>query len=122
MNPEIKRAWVKALRSGNYKQGQGALRQHDRFCCLGVLCDLAVKAGVDVEVALCQLTLNGYYRYDNESNYPPSKVNNWADIDYYEVPDGEQDPDADYQTISLADLNDGGTSFTEIANLIEEHL
>jgi hypothetical protein len=44
MNAEIKQQWVVALRSGQYKQGRGKLRRQtpegDRYCCLGVLCDL----------------------------------------------------------------------------------
>jgi hypothetical protein len=38
MTPEIQAAWVRALRSGEYKQGRGTLKQNDCFCCLGVLC------------------------------------------------------------------------------------
>lgn len=37
--------WVKALRSGEYKQIQGLLKDDSGFCCLGVLCDLAMKDG-----------------------------------------------------------------------------
>lgn len=44
LNPEIKKKWVKALRSGKYNQCDGQLRQGDTFCCLGVLCDLHRKA------------------------------------------------------------------------------
>lgn len=41
MESTIKQKWVKALRSGKYKQGRGMLRNNDNeFCCLGVLCDL----------------------------------------------------------------------------------
>lgn len=41
MNPEIKTKWVAALRSGYYIQGTGVLRsQGNKFCCLGVLCDI----------------------------------------------------------------------------------
>ncbi len=41
MNRELKKRWVEALRSGQYKQGQKQLRPDaDTFCCLGVLCDL----------------------------------------------------------------------------------
>lgn len=41
MNPEIKAQWIEALRSGEYKQAQKQLRTgDDRFCCLGVLCNL----------------------------------------------------------------------------------
>jgi len=45
MNPKVRRAWVKALRSGKYKQGEEQLRNEnedgDRMhCCLGVLCEV----------------------------------------------------------------------------------
>ena len=40
-----RKAWVKALRSGDFKQGRKQLVNRvngsDVFCCLGVLCDLA---------------------------------------------------------------------------------
>lgn len=40
MDAEIKRKWIKALRSGTYKQGRNQLRKGDAYCCLGVLCDV----------------------------------------------------------------------------------
>lgn len=42
MNPSVKRAWVEALRSGEYQQVEGRLydRYRDGYCCLGVLCDV----------------------------------------------------------------------------------
>lgn len=41
MNSGLKAKWIEALRSGEYKQGYGALRDDDdTFCCLGVLCDV----------------------------------------------------------------------------------
>lgn len=43
MNPRIKQLWLDALRSGDYEQGTGRLRTGNRFCCLGVLCDLHSK-------------------------------------------------------------------------------
>ena len=51
MKQEIKQQWITALRSGNYPQGRGYLRRIDDdgkegYCCLGVLCELAVNAGV----------------------------------------------------------------------------
>lgn len=44
------RKWVKALRSGEYEQGEGQLQKGDKFCCLGVAADVARKDGVDVEI------------------------------------------------------------------------
>jgi hypothetical protein len=43
MNVENIKLWVEALRSDEYKQGKGRLRQDDEFCCLGVACDVFRK-------------------------------------------------------------------------------
>lgn len=41
MDANLKAKWIAALRSGEYKQGGGALRSDDNsYCCLGVLCDI----------------------------------------------------------------------------------
>lgn len=45
MKVGIARKWVKALRSGKYKQGKGKLEYighdgHSSYCCLGVLCTI----------------------------------------------------------------------------------
>jgi hypothetical protein len=40
MNPQLKAKWISALRGGRYIQGEGALNQNGKFCCLGVLADL----------------------------------------------------------------------------------
>lgn len=46
MRLEIAKLWIKALRSGKYKQGYRTLRcSGGRFCALGVLCDLYIKSG-----------------------------------------------------------------------------
>src|SRR5579859_4351947 len=46
MNQEIKARWTAVLRSGEYQQGTGHLSKGGKLCCLGVLCELAVKDGV----------------------------------------------------------------------------
>lgn len=35
---EMQKAWVKGLRSGEYKQGKDWLQKGDEYCCLGVAC------------------------------------------------------------------------------------
>lgn len=41
MNPGWKQKWISALRSGSYQQGNSYLRSTSgKYCCLGVLCDL----------------------------------------------------------------------------------
>lgn len=54
-NVENMTAFVAALRSGEFKQGIGSLRQATesgefRYCCLGVATELALRAGVTVEL------------------------------------------------------------------------
>lgn len=43
MDAQLKAKWVEALRSGEFKQGQGRLHntENDSYCCLGVLCKLS---------------------------------------------------------------------------------
>lgn len=36
MNEEMKSKWVKALRSGQYKQARGRVKRDDSYCCIGV--------------------------------------------------------------------------------------
>lgn len=44
MKKSVMKKWVKALRSGEYVQGKyGLISNDDKFCCLGVLCDIAPK-------------------------------------------------------------------------------
>lgn len=43
MKKGIKRRWIRALRSGRYKQARRKLRGDNGYCCLGVLCDISGK-------------------------------------------------------------------------------
>jgi hypothetical protein len=38
---ELKKKWVKALRSGKYNQTTSSLKDYNSYCCLGVLCEVA---------------------------------------------------------------------------------
>jgi hypothetical protein len=40
MTQEQRDKWCAALRSGTYRQGYGAIRRCDRYCAIGVLCDV----------------------------------------------------------------------------------
>lgn len=133
MNPEIKAKWVSALRSGEYKQGRGRLRSpQDGFCCLGVLCDLAVKENVaewrytastcsiedDAGVWSCR---TGDY---SMSDVLPYGVSRWAGFSDFE--------DLFINNIGIDDIPDGqwisylndqyGLSFDQLADLIESNL
>lgn len=109
MNPDVKARWVEALRSGNYKQGKQALYHAGRFCCLGVLCDLAVKdEAVEKSGEGFGSEKDGFAKL-----LPPTSVLKWAGVERGFTRDVLND---------LATKNDDGVSFAEIADAIEAQL
>lgn len=106
--PAAVKAWVRALRSGKYKQGQDALRQGNKFCCLGVACDLAVKAKVIDKPVKFNGFDDDYYYYDHETGILSDQMLQELGIN------------PENQWI-LTDMNDGGKTFKQIANFIEKH-
>lgn len=109
MNPVVKELWLAALRSGEFEQGRGYLNRHDRLCCLGVLCEVAIGSGE--EVKKFKDGTSGTVCYSGCDTYPPVRVYEWAGL----TPDETAD-------VTLSSKNDGGSSFEEIANWIEENL
>jgi len=113
MNPQIKQKWVDALRSGDYQQTKGRLHNEYGFCCLGVLCDLYGKEN-NVEWEPSTHYKNAYMFQDTVAVLPLS-VMEWVGV-------GEDNPPVNGGPFTLAELNDRGFTFNEIADLIEEHL
>lgn len=101
MKKEIADKWIKALRSGKYKQGKEDLHDsvHNTFCCLGVLCD----------IGYAQPHHNGDAYIEND----PDLTENC----YLETKDGY----IPSLGTDLAKLNDNGTTFEEIADIIEKN-
>lgn len=102
MTKEAAEKWAAALRSGQYKQCQGRLKnEKDEYCCLGVLCDINgfnpmymdFYVPKELRVALEMKHSAGIFKstnkYQNEYN--------------------------------LSKLNDDGVSFLAIADLIEKN-
>ncbi len=115
MNQAVKEKWLEALRSGEYKQGQQMLKRNqeseDYYCCLGVLCDIHSKeTGVQ--------WVNGTYR--EEAAFLPASVRDWASLTGCDPMVLRTHP-ADIGR-SLSAMNDGGTSFAGIADIIERDL
>lgn len=103
--------WVKALRSGDYKQGQFNLNKDGKFCCLGVACEL-FKDELKLEVTVIRVGRANYgaTKYNGVASDLPEEVMNYL---------GLKSPYGNFRGGSLAALNDVGTSFNEIADLIE---
>lgn len=103
MNANTKK-WVKALRSGKYKQGTGRLRSmSDEYCCLGIACDVS---GLD------KWKYKGFYKYKEGVGALPIAVKKWLGLRdrFGSFGKGE----------SLSAMNDNGFLFEEIADVIEE--
>jgi hypothetical protein len=125
-NAAVIEKWVAALESGEYKQTRGALYRsadHDGdpagYCCLGVLCDLAVKEGViDPPVVAFDKDRGMVATYAESDTFLPVKVQEWVGID-------EDNPWVDFErwgrevADNLALLNDEEeASFEEIADIL----
>ena len=105
MNPDVKRKWVKALRSGKYKQTKECLRDNDGYCCLGVLTQLYAN---EKHIAF-EKVKKGY----SEENLCPA-VREYA---------GLKKADPCVKKVHLSTWNDNkGADFKKIADLIERNL
>lgn len=105
MQPEIKERWITALRSGDYPQTRCQLRsEKPEYCCLGVLCDIAVQDGLGEWDGEEYVSPSGGRR----TGYLPLNVLDWSGL----TEDGMAD---------LVKLNDtNGLAFDAIADYVEE--
>lgn len=124
MNPEIRARWVERLRSGNYRQGVGRLKyrrahQKTEYCCLGVLCEIAVEDGVIEPPEISRGETRAVYRFNGNGSTLPEKVVAWAGLKSY-------NPSVTGETgkmATLAELNDvDKLCFSDIADVIEKQL
>ncbi len=114
MKPEIKARWVEALRSGEYRKGNYALKTLDgRFDVTGVLCELAVADGIIPRAVRKDAKDDVFkgYLYGPEGNQSPTlicdDVVEWSGL-------GNQ------RGYRLAMKGDQGMSFEKLADYIEE--
>jgi hypothetical protein len=144
LRPDVRRAWTKALRSDRFRQGRGRLARSyvpitdvntvdltstsdatldvptAEFCCLGVLCVLALEAGVDVRTELRRsltdrhLTLTQLF--DGRDSYLPTSVTTWSGL---RAPNPVIRVTAATTYTTLSMLNDRGTPFVDVADAIE---
>ena len=112
MNKTDARNLIRALRSGKYQQGEGQLRTcdtaptHTRYCCLGVLCKIK---------GLEELT-NGFKSQGIIFNsLPPPKI---AEMKSRDGNLGSSKLWESTNQETLANLNDEGFTFEEIADII----
>ena len=145
LKPAVKQLWLEGLRSGEFEQCSGKLSNGVGYCCLGVLSELAHREGVltrEVQTSTYKPVFGSeddrrtetsiHYGGYAASNYLPREVADWAFEEY--------DPNAVYwenprvndprpeghpmkvEVTSLAELNDEGFTFEEIADVVEGQL
>lgn len=134
MNEDVKKKWIKALRSGKYKQTKGKLKsKYNSFCCLGVLCDLHSKTFRTKWDGL----INGQIKYLGCGVRLPDEVAQWAGLKHNN-PEVQVSPNffpkrklkewslsfkSDKQRMTLAACNDEiNMNFKKIAKIIETEL
>lgn len=132
--------WVDALRSGEYKQGKHVLRStRDEFCCLGVACDLLDIGWLDDpitvtvhpsveneegEIETYDQSINCYLPIDSRTIGASSRRGSMVaqmpseeiefPLAYREGPwEGDR-----VDIVLIAEMNDSGSSFEEIADTI----
>lgn len=96
-----KRKWLRALRSGKYKQTEGGLHCSNGYCCLGVLCDV-------IDNSKWKEDTNKFdgFKYGRSAAYLPKSIKLSRKIQY-----------------KLAELNDvEGYNFKEIADYISKNV
>lgn len=109
MNIKLKNKWLRGLRSGEYTQGKGYLRniKDNSFCCLGVLCDIQGRRWH-------KMPITGAWAIGSGTQIDVGGPMNRK---------LRRDVGGDDTTLSiLIDMNDHDKSFKQIANYIEENL
>lgn len=125
MKPEIKLLWVEALRSGKYTQGRGGLRTSatattpEKFCCLGVLCDIHSK---QTNTSWVTYPEHARQYYLSKNGVTPYEVMKWAGFTSSDPALTINDHSAQASQHNDSYAYGGPKSFIEIANAIETEL
>lgn len=119
MKKNIKKRWIKALRSGEYEQGKGRLKDEEgKYCCLGVLCDITKKETGG------RWSSDGYFMKQGSKGSDgvlPLFVMNHTGIKTHEGLLNKEYKTKLGSRDLLTLLNDEGLSFKQIANIIDKN-
>lgn len=116
MDKNVKRRWIRALKSGKYTQTQGCLKDDFGYCCLGVLTDLYLK-----DTGQKWKESGGEFKPGNLKGCDilSRTVAEWAGLGRRLDPKtSTTDPFGD--VLTLSELNDSGYTFEEIAEIIKK--
>jgi len=110
MKKEIAQLWCRALRSGEFRQTTLRLENDGAYCVNGVLSALALCEGI------CTYGNRGLGSFDGRKTSLSFNIQEWSGIK-------TQNAALIYKgkKTSLADLNDLGYTFSELAKIIQEN-
>jgi hypothetical protein len=122
MNTEVKTQWIDALNSGEYQQTKKQLFDGDKFCCLGVLCDLYSKEhGEEWDYRYSDFEDHNRWYFCDQGEILPHVVMDWAGLKSenpkVELIDGES---KEALFSDIASMNDSGYTFKELSNYIKQ--
>lgn len=111
---ELKKKWLEALRSGEYRQGKQMLKYEEdgkmHHCCLGVLLEV-----LEVKSEMCQpAPEDNSSTHMYEFDYPGEKACGVLPLELRERHFIDE-----YDLNKLMQMNDDGVSFYDIADYIE---
>jgi len=110
-NKERIKLLIETLESGEYEQGQDFLNKDNKFCCLGVACEIAIEHGLE----LFKRPLEGQgIEYDETTILLPLRAQEWYGLEdnpllcWFDNSGCRREDHAIF-------LNDRGISFKDIA-------
>lgn len=105
---DLKSKWLKALRSEDFRQARSRLKRGDRFCCLGVLCEISNAGEWETVEIYGDRGLSYRCEDENDAYLLPKCINLKSKIDS--------------PMSKLTTMNDSGQTFRQIADWIEVNI
>lgn len=130
VNKENMRLVVAALRSGKYLQGHGRLKEifkdgtGSRYCCMGVICEVAMEHGVVLEATTYPLKdFSESVKFDGSAAFLRKNVLDWLGLDANGDGEGDLAVGTDgNEAIPASYANDElKWDFLQIAESMEKH-
>lgn len=121
---QFRAKWVEALRSGRFKQGMGSLAHESEgqtlYCCLGVACEVYRENGGVLSKRRDDLLGADEWEYgaDHDTTGLPTKVAKALGIT--NAAELVSKTRTVMRRLDLADVNDSGGTFEDIARIIEQ--
>lgn len=134
-NRDVISKWADALESGKYKQTVGSLHRVEEgvhgepagYCCLGVLCDLAVEEGI-IPAPRRRGSINWYGEdHDVSDIHLPYKVMYWAGLPgptpmaKHTVPKWDEDNMEEVEELLTVMNDEAEMKFPQIAQVIRDN-